>query len=534
VNRFGSGYVPPAERVYRPSAAPPRLTPSMPAGSMHPLSLRFSSPYVEAAFQTDYTRRSILLVRAALLLGFGQFALFGLLDRVMVPETFRTIQLIRAAGCALLLICIAGTFTDAFRRRMQAALVLPPLIIGAAITTMLVVGQGADGYYDYYAGLILVLIFVHVLLRLQFVLASAVGGVLIAAFLTASAVVGTPAALLANNASFLLSANLTGMVASYALERYARLQFLHARSQERTNRELAGALDGLRAAQARLVQQEKMASLGRLTAGVAHEIKNPLNFVNNFAEVTEELTDEIAGLMAAVEGPPDEATCAEVKALVADLRLNVAKIREHSARADAIVRSMQDHAGVRQGERQPAAFNALVEEQAQLALDAFRTRHRGFAPALAFDLDPAVRIVPVVPQEIGRVVTNLVNNALYAVYERGRHAAGGDGAAFAPAVTVRTRRAADAAVIEVEDNGTGIPAALRERVFEPFFTTKPTGTGTGLGLSLAYDVVTNGHGGTLTFESEEGAGTTFTVTLPLTPDAGASGPPVGLPAAVPA
>src|SRR5690606_34919687 len=150
VNRFGSGYVPPAERVYRPSVAPPRLTPSMPAGSMHPLSLRFSSPYVEAAFQTDYTRRSILLVRAALLLGFGQFALFGLLDRVMVPETFRTIQLIRAAGCALLLICIAGTFTDAFRRRMQAALVLPPLIIGAAITTMLVVGQGADGYYDYY------------------------------------------------------------------------------------------------------------------------------------------------------------------------------------------------------------------------------------------------------------------------------------------------------------------------------------------------------------------------------------------------
>src|SRR5690606_6495300 len=186
------------------------------------------------------------------------------------------------------------------------------------------------------------------------------------------------------------------------------------------------------------------------------------------------------------------------------------------------VRSMQDHGGARGGQRQPAAFNALVEEQAQLALDAFRDRHGGFAPTLTFALDPAARIVPVVPQEMGRVVTNLVNNALYAVYERGRQAAGGDGAAWVPEVTVGTSLSGDAATIEVADNGTGIPAALRERVFEPFFTTKPTGTGTGLGRSPPSDVVTNGHGGTLSFESEEGAGTRFTVLLPLGQDAPAA------------
>jgi signal transduction histidine kinase len=498
----------------------------MATGLINPFTLRFRSDYLEAAFFADYARRSVVLVRAALFLGFFQLALFGLLDRLMVPEAFRDILIVRGVACAVVLGFIAYTYAPAFRRRMQAVLVGPPLAAGLAVAVMAVVGQQSNDYYDYYAGLILVLIYVHVLLRLRFVLASAVGNVLIVVFLAVTALLGTPSAALLNTSFFLLSANATGMIASYALERYARLQFLQARRQERTNRELAGVLEGLRAAQARLVQQEKMASLGRLTAGVAHEIKNPLNFVNNFADLSVELADEVAEVLAGAGERPADEVFAEVSALVDDLRVDVAKIREHGGRADAIVRSMQDHAGVRQGERQPAPFNALVEEQARFALDAFLARYRGFAPALDLDLAPAVGLVPVVPQEVGRVVTNLVNNALYAVYERGRRAAGGDGAPYAPAVTVRTRAEAGAVVVEVEDNGAGIPAAIREHIFEPFFTTKPTGTGTGLGLSLAYDVVTQGHGGTLAFETEEGQGTRFVVTLPVpaSPPAAAPGP----------
>ncbi|MDX1419332.1 MAG: ATP-binding protein [Rubricoccaceae bacterium] len=497
----------------------------MTAGLLHPLSLRFSAPAVESAFRADYVRRSLLLMRLALVLGLAQYAAFGALDAWVAGAAVESVRAIRVVVCVALALGIGATFVVPQRFALVPAAVVA-LLGGLGVAGMTAAVQHAhhlaghaldaplapNGYY--YAGVMLILVYVHALLRLRFVVATAVGAAMVVAYLAVESL-HAPRPMLANSALYLLSAQFSGMVASYALERYARLQFHHARRQARTNRELTGALTGLKAAQVRLVQQEKMASLGRLTAGVAHEIKNPLNFVNNFAEMSEELATEIAGLMAGVEGPPDEATCAEVKALMADLCLNVAKIREHGARADAIVRSMQGHGGVRGGERQPAAFNALVEEQARLALDAYRARHAGLAPTLVLDLDPEARVVPVVPQEIGRVVTNLVNNALYAVDERSRHRAGGDGAPYAPTVTVRTRAQGTAAVLEVADNGVGIPAALRERVFEPFFTTKPTGTGTGLGLSLAYDVVTSGHGGTLALETEEGAGTTFTVTLPL-------------------
>ena len=282
-----------------------------------------------------------------------------------------------------------------------------------------------------------------------------------------------------------------------------RTQRLHQALQdeiEAARVETEAALSELRAAQAQLVQSEKMASLGALTAGIAHEIKNPLNFVTNFAGLAQELLDDLAG-----EADPDERA-----GLLADLRANVEKIEGHGKRADDIVRSMMAHARSGSGERRAVAANGLVEEYADHALHAMRVRRPGFAPALTLDLDDGAGEVVVAPQEIGRVVINLVDNALDAVFQRSE----AEGAAYAPAVTVATRRAGGAVEVRVEDNGAGMPEAVRRRAFEPFFTTKPPGQGTGLGLSLSYDIVVHGHGGSLAVEGAEHGGAAFTVRLP--------------------
>ncbi|MDX1418737.1 MAG: ATP-binding protein [Rubricoccaceae bacterium] len=260
------------------------------------------------------------------------------------------------------------------------------------------------------------------------------------------------------------------------------------------------ALDELRATQAQLVQKEKLASLGALTAGIAHEIKNPLNFVNNFAGLSREIVAELEE-----ETDPDER-----RALLDDLRQNAAKIEEHGRRADAIVKAMMEHARSGSGERRPVALNGLVEEYAAHALHAMKVRHEGFEAALSLDLADDAGEVEVEPQEIGRVLINLIDNALDATRQRAETAPGG----YAPAVTVATRRTAGGVEVCVSDNGPGMAPEVREKVFEPFFTTKPTGEGTGLGLSMSYDIVTQGHGGRLTVESEPGAGAQFTLTLP--------------------
>ncbi len=269
----------------------------------------------------------------------------------------------------------------------------------------------------------------------------------------------------------------------------------------RRTAELEGALADLRAAQARLVHQETMASLGALTAGIAHEIKNPLNFVTNFAGLQVELADELRRALAAGDA-------AETEALLDALATNAEKIERHGGRADAIVRAMMEHGRGGSGERRPTDVNGLVGEYVRL------TEHEERQPGapdvtVALDLDPAVGEVEVVAAEVGRAVVNLVRNALDAV----RGQAGGDGA-YVPAVTVSTRRTAGGVEIGVADNGGGMAPAVRARAFEPFYTTKPPGEGTGLGLSLAHDVVVKGHGGTIRVESEEGRGTTVVVALP--------------------
>ena len=271
----------------------------------------------------------------------------------------------------------------------------------------------------------------------------------------------------------------------------------------------------LKGAQAQLVQQEKLASLGALTAGIAHEIKNPLNFVNNFASLSAELVREIKAERADKPG----LLVSDVEDVLDDLEGNVTRIEEHGRRADAIVKGMLMHARGGSGQREMVDVNALVDEAANLAYHGMRAQRPGIDVTLTRDLDASVGSVDGVPQDLSRVVLNLVNNALYAVADRSaRPAGGGDGAVpsegFPPSVRVSTHGALGAVEIRVWDNGGGIPESVRQRIFEPFFTTKPAGEGTGLGLSLSNDIVA-AHGGRLTLESDETAGTTeFTIRLP--------------------
>ena len=271
-------------------------------------------------------------------------------------------------------------------------------------------------------------------------------------------------------------------------------------------RHLADALDELKATQQQLVHQEKLASLGALTAGIAHEIKNPLNFVNNFASLSTELVDEIE---VSLRGDSSD-----VAALLADLRMNAMKIEEHGRRADGIVRSMLEHSRGAKGERRPIDLNALVDEYVGLAYHGKRAQAIDFNVTIDRDYDEAVGDVEVVPQEIGRVLINLLGNAFDALYGYTGPPSGESNADYTPTVRVATRRVAGAVTICIEDNGEGIPPDVRQRIFEPFFTTKPSGAGTGLGLSMSHEIVTQGHGGTLTLESADHAGASFTIKLP--------------------
>ena len=279
--------------------------------------------------------------------------------------------------------------------------------------------------------------------------------------------------------------------------------------QLRVNRR---TLTQLRQTQGQLVQAEKMAFLGELTAGIAHELQNPLNFMKNFAEVSTDLVDGMNG-----ERPPDGQDAGLEGEILVGLKQNLQQISQHGQRASAIIKGMLEHSRSGTGQRVPTDLNALAGEQLTLAYQGLCAHDKTFSARLATELDPQLGLVAVVTQDMGRVLLNLCTNALYAVRERQQQAAGSGppAAAYEPTVAVSTRRVAGQAVeIRVKDNGTGMPEAVREKVFQSFFTTKPAGEGTGLGLSLSYDIVTKGHGGTLTVQSREGHGTEFLIVLP--------------------
>jgi signal transduction histidine kinase len=291
--------------------------------------------------------------------------------------------------------------------------------------------------------------------------------------------------------------------AAIAIENVRLFEEVQART-----RELALSLNDLRAAQDRLVQTEKLASLGQLTAGIAHEIKNPLNFVNNFAALSAELTDELNDVLASV--PVTEKVRDEVDELTALLKDNLQKIVQHGKRADSIVKNMLLHSREGSGEHRPTDVNALVEESLNLAYHGARAEKPHFNVTLRRELDPAAGTAELFPQEITRVLLNLITNGFYAVAKRGAE----NGAGFEPVLSASTRDRGAHVEIRIRDNGTGIPPEVREKMFNPFFTTKPAGEGTGLGLSMSHDIIVKQHGGTVDVATAPGEFTEFTILLP--------------------
>ena len=304
--------------------------------------------------------------------------------------------------------------------------------------------------------------------------------------------------------------SITGALLSALL--IALILYRNNKNKQKTNNVLEKTLSNLKSTQSQLIQSEKMASLGELTAGIAHEIQNPLNFVNNFSEVNSEL-------IAEMKQEIDKGNLREVRSIAASIDENEQKIIVHGKRADAIVKNMLQHSRSSSGVKEPTDINALCDEFLRLSYHGLRAKDKSFNAKFETDFDSSLPRINVVPQEIGRVVLNLINNAFYAVNDRlrqtrlpGRQAQ--PDSPYEPTVTVRTKISGDKISISVKDNGNGIPEIIKEKIFQPFFTTKPTGQGTGLGLSLSYDIVI-AHGGEIKVETKENEGSTFFIQIPI-------------------
>ena len=278
---------------------------------------------------------------------------------------------------------------------------------------------------------------------------------------------------------------------------------LQVKVEERTS-ELKKSLEDLKSTQSQLIQSEKMASLGELTAGIAHEIQNPLNFINNFSDVNNELLVEMKEEM-------DKGNLTDAKEIANDVIANEEKINHHGKRADASVKGMLQHSRSSSGVKEPTDINALADEYLRLAYHGLRAKDKSFNATMKTDFDETIGNINIIPQDIGRVILNLITNAFYVVDEKKKSGVEN----YEPTVTVSTKKINGKVEVKVKDNGNGIPQKVLDKIFQPFFTTKPTGQGTGLGLSLSYDIV-KAHGGEIKVETKENEGTTFVIQLPNT------------------
>ena len=282
--------------------------------------------------------------------------------------------------------------------------------------------------------------------------------------------------------------------------------FIYSRQKQKAKTKIQQAYSDLKSTQAQLIQSEKMASLGELTAGIAHEIQNPLNFVNNFSEVSKELLDEMRE--AIEKGDTDDA-----KEIMNDVIQNLEKINHHGKRADGIVKGMLQHSSSGSGKKEPTNINALADEYLRLAYHGLRAKDKSFNATMKTDFDETIGNINVIPQDIGRVILNLITNAFYAAPLPPEGGFKEPDYVHNPTVWLSTKKMDSKVLISVRDNGPGIPQKILDKIFQPFFTTKPTGQGTGLGLSLSYDIV-KAHGGELKVETKEGEGSEFVILLP--------------------
>jgi Signal transduction histidine kinase regulating C4-dicarboxylate transport system len=296
---------------------------------------------------------------------------------------------------------------------------------------------------------------------------------------------------------------------TWSVDRFQKSRLIRAEREKTRAREMAQAKEiekaysELKNTQAQLIQSEKMASLGELTAGIAHEIQNPLNFVNNFSEVNEELLTEMKEEM-------DKGNMDQAKNIANAVIVNQQKINRHGSRAGAIVKGMLQHSQSSEGQKELTDLNALTDEYLKLSYHGFRAKENGFNATIHTDFDPNLGEINIIPQDIGRVLLNLYNNAFYAMAERKKQLAG----AYEPTIDISTKKKDHLMEITVRDNGNGIPQKVVDKIFQPFYTTKPAGQGTGLGLSLSYDII-KAHGGTIKALSREGNGAEFVVQIPV-------------------
>ena len=288
---------------------------------------------------------------------------------------------------------------------------------------------------------------------------------------------------------------------------FAFVLFKRFHEKRKANIILEKTLANLKSTQQQLVQSEKMASLGELTAGIAHEIQNPLNFVNNFSEVNKELIGEMKTEI-------EKGNLEEVKAIASDIESNEEKINHHGKRADAIVKGMLQHSRSSSGVKEPTDINALCDEYLRLSYHGLRAKDKSFNATMKTDFDNSIGNINIIPQDIGRVVLNLLTNAFYVVDEKKKNPQPPEGGVYDPTVSISTKKMGDKVEIKVSDNGNGIPQKVLDKIFQPFFTTKPTGQGTGLGLSLSYDIV-KAHGGELKVETIENEGSEFLIQIPV-------------------